>query len=462
MHERLMKDRIKKHVGLFFLFCLISVLIFSAPSLSSPILMGRLTSVYSYGAQDVIRNPALVVWQRQDNAIGLLLDYQADINKSVINRNSDLIVDQHIDSKSGFGSFSYIRKIDMLALGCNVNVSYGLQRQNWQFYSNSNGNDTLNQEGIDTNSRSAAFTFSTGIALDSSSSLGIQVIAGYSNNESTTKRNTYLSLRFPPFSDFSRFFERSIQEQIAISPGIGYLGKIENSEIGILFTLGRLTWEKDAAKELSFDTLLLGGKVRANGELPFYFKYDVGPGLIAGAFSKLNDFINTGLEVKITFPLIYKTQFLEQFGNISPGTWSLFLKNSDSRLKLENTISSRPSVAVRGGFEFIASSNIVFALGGGITLNKTKSHTVGGYLQPSTRNDNFYQETLSVYGTGGVDFIIGKRNTITVGAILSHNIFSTENNNYQKTPAFSSIAHWYHIKTKTLTGETVLAMSFGF
>ncbi len=452
------KDQKTKYAGMISLLVLATLLRFSGFSFASPVLMGRLTSVYPYGAQDVIRNPALIVFQRQDNTMGLLLDYQSNIDKSIHDINTDAIVGQHLDSKSGSGGLSYIRKNDIFALGFDVNASYGHARQSMQFYANRNTLNTLGQGTAITYSESALFSLSAGVMLDSSSSLGIQIFTGYSNSEMTSKRNTYLSPPFPPFFDDVREFDRTIQEQVTISPAIGYLVKIEKSEIGLMFTAGRFVWEKNRARELRFDTMLLGPRVSANGELPFYARYDISPGLIAGSFSKLCDFINAGMELQITFPLGYKTQFLEPLGDLYPFTF--FVKNS--KLKLENKISNRPFLALRGGFEFIASPNIVFSLGGGIGLINIKSRTRGGIVTPTLRDDQLYQKIMSLYGTAGVDFIVGMRHTITVGAVLSHSTFSIEDKRYQQTAKNDPIAHWANSKIKSLTIDMIIALSFGF
>ncbi len=432
-------------------------------SIANPLFMGGLNSVHPFGAQDVVRNPALIVWLRQDNAMGLLLDYRANPDNRAHILSSDSIARENINSQSGLARLSLIHRSDIVALGWDINLNYDLAKQRVRAGADNfknNSLNALNRVQTETGTYGASLTFSAGIAIDASHSCGVQVIAGYSKNETTNKVTAYLYIPVAPFFDIGRNYERNLKEQVTAIPGIGYLGKIEKSEIGLMLTVGRLMWEKREAWETLYDAARLGSKVRAHGRLPFYFKYDVGPGLLAGSYSRLCDFINAGLELEIIFPLSYKTQFLEQFGNYYPS--SIFLKSG--KMKFQNKVANNPLMSLRGGFEFLATSNIILSLGGGMGLISSRSRILGGLVSPNLRDEQSYQKIESFYGTTGIDFVFGKYHTIGIGAVLSHTTLSVRENRYQKLMLNQQepIAHMSDAKIKVLSVDAIVSSSFGF
>jgi len=439
---------------------LISLLIFSGSSSASPLLMGRITSVHPYGAQDASRNPALLVWQQQENAIGLLVDYQTNVSTAINNLNSDAFVNLNIDNYVLSPRLSYIYNKNKWALGCDINTDYNMLQNHAQIYSKNAGLDTLSQFLINNNSLSTSCTISAGRALNSHNSLGIQLNAGYSKNSynknnDTNKKKTLI---FSGPLNIAYETNKVTQEQITVNPGIGYLGKIENSEIGLMFTAGRLMWEQDTEKKQSLNTISANSFAHAKGKLPFSFMYSLGPGIIAGSFSNLADIVNFGLELGITFPVRYKYPSLEQIGDQYP--YNSFFKSGN--LQLDNKISNYPFVALRGGVEFLMTSYAVLSLGGGLNSINILSRSRGGLVPPVLRNNRKYQKLMSIYGTAGVDFLIGRRTIITVGTVLSHNSLSIEEIKYQQIPPNNLVFHRVNSKIKVFTVDTFVALSFGF
>jgi hypothetical protein len=454
----IMINQSQKHKGLISLLVWMSMLQFSGPSFASPLLMGNIISVHPYGAQDAIRSPALLVWQRQDNTIGLLSNYRSNISTSFHTLNTDNIQNSNLINNIGTSRLSYINKTNILAFGCDIYADYNMSRNRLQIYSQPGGLGALNQGLVDTESFLTALTISAGLALNSHHSLGIQLSTSYFKSSEKTKIKSGIFLPFPPFLSIGYLSNTETMQQITTTPGIGYLGKIENSEIGLLFNGGRLTWEKDSSKKLQINSFFANSNLSANGKLPFSFTYNVGPGLIAGSFSKITDMVNVGLELEITFPVEYKNQFLDQVGKTYPT--SIFVNSS--KLRLEEKISNHPSIGVRGGFELLTSSNTVLSFGGGLGFNNTENHTLGGLLPPTTRNQQIYRKILSVYGTAGFDFLLGKYNVITVGTVLSYNTISNEENRFQQEDLNGPILHRANTKIKALTIDAVVALSFGF
>jgi hypothetical protein len=441
---------------------LISLLIVSGSSSASPLLMGRIASVHPYGAQDASRNPALLVWQQQENEIGLLADYQTNVSTAINNLNSDAIADVNVNNYALSPRLSYIYNKNKWAVGCDINTDYNMLQNHTQFYTKLVGFDTLGQNLINNNSLSTLCTISAGRALNSHNSVGIQLNAGYSknsyNNNTGTDTNKNKTLIFTTPLNVAYETNTVTLEQITVNPGIGYLGKIENSEIGLIFTAGRLLWEQDTEKKQSVNTISVNSNVLTKKKLPFSFMYSLGPGLIAGSFSRLDDIVAIGLELGMTFPVRYKYLSLEQIGDQYP--FNGFLKSGN--LQLDNKISNYPFVALRGGFEFLMTSYAVLSLGGGLNSGNILSRSRGGLAPPVLRNNQKYQKLLSIYGTAGIDFLMGRRTIITVGTVLSHNSLSIEEIKYQQIPPNNLVLHRVDSKIKVFTVDMFVALSFGF
>ena len=432
---------------------------FPSESFASSLLMGRIFSVHPYGASDAARNPALLVRQKQNDTIGLLLDYQTSLSIKNYSRSSNSVSRVTIGSfDSGISRFSYINNMDTFALGFDVYANYEYTKVSQQSYFQTNGFDTLGKGPSTRALLVTAFTISAGIALDADNSFGIQIsTVYYKNTQSSKTRSLQLSF-FPVLFSNS---EKTIQEQIIATPGIGYLGKIENTEIGLMLTVGRLAWEKDIKEKENYVLSSFFSQInfKAKGELPFSFLYTAGPGIIAGAYTRPVEIIGIGLELEITFPVTYQNQYLVPLKD------SFFYIKS-SRLQLENKISSNPFVSLRGGFEFFVLRNAVLSIGGGLGYTDAHARTHGKWLWQLltvTEINRIYNRVMTVYGTMGVDFLLGKRHILTVGTSLAYTTQSNEEERLQQPfPTANLELNRNSMKIKPITIDLLIMMSFGF
>jgi hypothetical protein len=442
------------------LTCLaLSALLFlPSRSFASFLLMGRILSVHPYGAQDAVRNPALIVWQKMDDEIGLLLDYQTDMSSSLIIRNSGSIASPSVTSfNSGAFRVSYIGRINAFALGIDAYAEYQNSNVHQQSYSTSNGFDTLGKGPATNTNLVTTLTISAGIAVNAQNSLGIQATTAYVRSTDTRKSN-YIQLS--PFPVLFKETNKSFQEQVVTSPGIGYLGKIENTEVGLMINAGRLSWERDISERETYSLGAAGAafniEEKAKGEIPFSFSYSLGPGLIAGAYTRPTEVLGIGLELEFTIPVNFKKRVLFPLGK--------FFYIGNKKLNVENKISNNPFVSLRGGFEFFVLPGTVLSIGGGLEYADTYSRTYGRQLmQLITGVLRFSHKIMSVYGTAGLDFMLSRRNILTVGASVGYNTVYDEQENLQyQFPGFNLGLFRNSTKLKSMSLDLLIMMSFGF
>jgi hypothetical protein len=428
---------------------------------ASPLLTGGISSVHPYGAQDAARNPALLPQQRQQNNLGIIMNYQTTVTDSANNKNVEFLISKlDLDAFDSPGArLSYIHKISQYAFGFDLFTNYEYSKLKQKSFTERFG---LSYPGVgDLNNTSLVnvFTVSAGMTIETDHFLGIQVNASYFKNIQKSKGNAFQLSAIPvSFSDS----KTNIQEQILIAPLIGYHCKIKNSEIGIMLSTGRLTWEKLIQEKKSYDLSSLQANLGFKGkkELPFAFVYPVGPHITAGAFSKLTTSVNFGIELVVILPVTYKKPFPVPF---EPSHFFYF-KNTN--IRMEYKVVNRPGMSLRGGFELLASSSTILSIGGGLNHTQTESRT---HCKPQPiipmqvlETSFSFNRTLSIYEMAGIDFLFNKFNILTAGIMISQNTTTSEDTYKHAFQTLNREIPRSSTKIKTITINTILALSFGF
>lgn len=417
--------------------------------------MGNMATVGPYGPQDAARNPALLSSQNTKHTIGLTAIYQtiphADIT---IKQFQPVMVKSKYDPyHDGSARISYARVIDQITLGfdCYFNMQSSTIRQKTYAYK---GNFVLAQGTSKETNMANLFTFAMSAALDSSHSIGIRLNCSYINNQ---KRDTtkYLQLSLPPVYVYS--LDRTAFEEVSTLPSMGYFGEFGASEIGIMLTMGRFSWKKMAKEGLIYDlsTIIAQVLYKAKGELPFWFTYNTGPSMLIGFRTRPSYDIGLGLEMEVSFPVAYRDPFLITGENIS-NFFARLNYFSSSAFGLKNRVLIKPSVSIRGGGEFNVSRTIVFNLGAGFAYNASPSMATGLYPSPMETFFSDYK-IISVLGTAGFDFLIGKSSTVSLGASVLYYTFEQKQALRKSLSLFAN-----ELSAKNVTLDLIAAASIGF
>ncbi|OHD63906.1 MAG: hypothetical protein A2176_09065 [Spirochaetes bacterium RBG_13_51_14] len=427
---------------------------------ASSILMGGLVSVHSYGAPDVVRNPALLSLLDQNNAIGVLADYRTYAAATINTRKSQLsLLKPDIERfDGGTARISYVKKINAISLGFDFFSTNESSKTKVRTLSNPGfitTGDGVSSISIMIN----AFTASLSVSINHRNSIGIQLNCRYirSNNRETINS---IQASSPPV--YIHDYNKAIIEDVSSSPGIGYIARIDNSEIGVMVTPGRLTWKMETQEGLNYDVSSITAQplFKAKGKLPFTFAYNTGPSLIAGAYSKLANDIGAAIELELTFPITYRETFLLRGDKILPSIGRFFyIRNS--ALGLDNKVSTRPFVSLRGGLELNVSQSTVFNLGCGLNYTSLKAAIHSPVVDP-LRTSYIHRVSFSFFGMTGIDFLLGKSNILTIGTAVSYNTLSQEETFQEVIQTLGWELHNSNTKLKTVNIDIIAAASFGF
>ncbi|HOD14788.1 MAG TPA: hypothetical protein PK307_10525 [Spirochaetota bacterium] len=422
---------------------------------ASSMFMGNMTTIGPYGAHDAARNPALLSAQEKNNAIGLTARYQmmplGDIN---INQYQPVKIMSEYDLyKIGSGRVSYARVVGRLTLGFDHYFNMQSSTISQKIYAYT-GNLVLAQGTSKESNMANLFTFALSAALDSSHSFGIRLNCSYISNK---KRDTirYLQVSLPPVYVYN--LDKSVYEEVSTLPCLGYFGKIGVSEIGIMATPGRFSWKKIVKETLIYDLSSIMAQLlyKAKGELPFWFSYNMGPSVLAGFKTRPSYDIGLGLEMEVSFPVAYRDPFLisgEKMSNL----YARLNYFSSTTFGLKNRVLIKPSVWIRGGGEFNVSRTAVFNLGAGFGYNVSPSSATG--LHPSPL-ETFFSDyrIVSVLGTAGFDFLIGKNSTISLGTSVTYYTFEQKQALRESLSLFAT-----KLNVKSVTLDLTAAASIGF
>ncbi|MBN2159810.1 MAG: hypothetical protein JW807_10470 [Spirochaetes bacterium] len=447
------------------LIFLISALLFFLPAsrlAANSFFMGRVLTVHAYGALDTVRNPALLSCQRHNNALGILANYQTSFQSKVFMRLAQLaLIRPKVDTFDlGVGRISYARKIDHFSLGFDIYTNYessGIKTRTIamkDFPAIGTGTSITDKMTYEVSS-------SLAYAINANHSVGIGLNGKYYDSVETTKNRALIDIT-PGV--YSHEFERETIREISSNPRIGYLAKLRQSEIGFILSPGRFVWKKNILQAEKYIMSEIAAMTRlefkAKGELPYTFTYDVGPILIAGAYSRPINDIAMAIELEFSVPVTFTQPFLIQDETLYPPLSQIMYFKSSSIGK-KQTQSTRPSVSIKGGFEFYVSRTTVFTLGGGIGYNDSKARIYGTF--PDLLDKSYiYNYSFILYGMAGIDFLIGKESIITIGTVITHARAGMENTFAQFFATMGRELHILNFKIRAINADIILATSFGF
>ena len=423
---------------------------------ASAILTGRMITVNPYGAQDTARNPALLSYQEQNNDIGVTGGYTHPAFSEIdVKEPSPTLTKVILDEfNGGFARLSYARTINVLTLGFDYYTYFesGSTRQN----TTTIDTNLIVGRGTSRNVNMAnLFTTSLSASLAPSQSIGIRLNCSYINN-TNTDITQFVQASSPDV--YVHAYEKSDFKQVSMLPAVGYWGKFGTSEIGIMMTTGRFSWRRSDKTGMKYDlsSILAQPLFKAKGNIPLRYAYTTGPSLLAGFHVRPSYDIGAGFEVETTLPATYRESFLISGDSIA--VTPVFRLNyiSSGTLGLKNRVALKPSVSLRGGFEFAVSRMTTFNIGIGFGYNTSLASTSGMYPAPIEMSFSEYR-IISVQGTAGFDFLIGKNSTLTIGATTL----------YQSTSQTQSVRHSLNIlatevTSKIVSMELVALTSFGF
>lgn len=442
-------------ITLTYLVVLVTLCAASSRLHASSMFMGNMTTVGPYGARDATRNPALLSSQESNNAIGVAAYYQLmpleDIN---IKQFQPVMVMPEYDLYTvGSGRVSYARVVDHLTLGFDYyfNIQSSTIRQKILAYK---GNVVLGQGTSKENNMANLFTFALSAALDSSHSIGMRLNCSYINNK---KRDVtkYLQASLPSVYVYN--LDETVFEEVSTLPCLGYFGKIGVSEIGLMVTAGRFSWKKMGKDTLIYDLSSIMAQLlyKAKGELPLWFSYNMGPSVLAGFRIRPSYDVGLGLEMEASFPVACRDPFLISGENMS-SPYARLKYFSSSTFGLKNRVLIKPSVVIRGGGEFTVSRTTVFNLGAGFGYNASPSTSTGLYPAPLEIFFSDYR-IVSVLGTAGFDFLIGKNSTVSLGASVVYHTFEQKQALRESLSLFATT-----LNVEGVTLDLIASASIGF
>jgi hypothetical protein len=357
---------------------------------------------------------------------------------------------------SGSARISYARNIDRFTLGFDYYYNIETDTIRQSIYTKKVVYVIGQGESKDRNMANL-ITIALSAALDGSHAIGIRMNCSYINNLKTDKTQFY-QISLPPV--YVHSFNKSAFEQVSTLPGVGYFGKFGTSEIGLMITTGRFTWRKNKKDSLTYDydssiappaQLLFKSK----GTIPFTHSYTMGPSMIAGFHIRPSFDIGGGLELEVSLPVTYRESFLIP-GNIFPSPITRFSYFTSNTFGLKNRVALKPSVSIRGGGEFGVSRTTIFNLGIGFGYNAALSSISGVYPAPLEIFFSDYK-IVSVLGTAGFDFLVGKNSTITIGATATYSSSSQTQSIKETLSIFST-----EVSMKSVTVDLTAAASIGF
>ena len=145
--------------------------------------MGRITTVYPYGAHDVVRNPALLSCQNQDHSFGILLDYQISAFDDIgqVTNSTSVTKTNLSTSEHPKAYFDYAGTSNFLSFGFSFYDQYDLVKtsQKILLFNNPPSAGPGNPTQI---SFYKTFTFAFSVPISENNFLGIQLFNTYYGN----------------------------------------------------------------------------------------------------------------------------------------------------------------------------------------------------------------------------------------------------------------------------------------
>jgi len=366
-----------KKIIIYLSFIIIIPISVKIPVNASAFSMGNIQSVASNGSLDVIRNPALITLQEQDNSIGFFVNYQlynyyTDYSTflDAPGITDEIIIHEKDNNNTGIIILSYCKKFNRYALGfalssgdSNQIESIGTKEHIFGIDSTTGNKMFMIIESTSTQMY-PAFVFSFGFISTRKSSIGLQITAGYLSRIEEESERIFKNLNFVKEGKTTTKIDL-MSSEIAI----GYSYRTAASQLGLIIKSGRLSWKKMRVEINNWapnETVLIKKYADITTRRLFYGQYDMGVSFIFGGYKKITDFLGLSLEYKYIFPVAYKNR------NINFDGENKYLFNwTKERTKINSSFS------IHGGTEISFISNSVISLGANLNRIKIKTNWYG-------------------------------------------------------------------------------------
>ncbi len=413
-----------------FFLCLIFIFLSITHSfaLGQAASMGNLQSIVPSGPFDAGRNPALLPLQISKNSTGLFYSYimhfagedsanynqhrnnpgppvfEGGINSSLKQKDPKIYgMAGRVANVTRPGNFAF-----GFAVTDNGNDQYlvtEIESIREHIGTDLSNNTTIfnkTDETTKTTEINPAFVSSLGFNISKIGFIGLQLILGYSNKAEKIDsfvQNYFGTLPMP--ADIPTYREKRNKEATRFSTelGFGYLYKDSGAQFGLLLRTGEISWTK---KELnvrrdnifpSVNTLNAGSSVKMNG------KYSTGPGIVAGAYKKINPVLGIAFESGIKFENSFSDTDLDYNEKI----------NKVEEQKNSTTVNN--IYTIRAGLDISPANNLAFAFG----LSYMTGSAESGHRKIKGTYENYFIAEMDVdYGTStaGIQYFLNKNITI--------------------------------------------------
>ena len=401
--------------------------------------LGKLKSVTSEGAVDVLRNPALITLIPGGGAIGMLAVYSPYYY--LHSNNGSLFSDYTYPSFRARQTAQQAASFDLafcsksgksaFGIGVTTNDLNRVNRYREKFIAYRSGYYYASDASVIEMNITPSFVASYGFEASSGHSIGFQINVGYFQRTTGTTAN-----HFDLSWTSTRFKSTDKETKFTTELGFGYLYKNEDSQAGLIIKSGKFTVNKPTYEyDLLYMDAIFPYRRKGEARPKAFFTYESTIGIVAGGHKKLLPEIGIAAEGEISMPATYtKKDFF--FGE----------KTYNTVFKKESTVSRDPSISLRGGFDFPLSQSFTINLGGGFS---TESEKTGSYMKEIKYTSDTY------YGILGFDIGFSEGSVITIGSQIS-----STSTNYSKL--YNIIENSYNLQYKrTLELYSFLGISLG-
>lgn len=388
--------------------------------------MGKLSTVSSDGPFDVLRNPATLTTQKEDNAgvISISREAYSNFNSSAdasvgisdktiylsgypdpcltkttvrdISFSSDMSRELSMN-----GGIAYSRRItDNLSAGIAANgATETMKNKNTlDMYMHTVITDTITNMDIYTaddqmysdteeteKNQTANLAFAVAYKFLNKYSAGIQTKVQYFKNEKTSNEES--------FSRHEASIKKTKDYNEIISPiiGLGFLYKDNAQEAGLLITSGRYMWERKDNELKYYDTIDPSNDYELNNSKLKKGKYIEGPGIIAGYYLQLIPLIGLAAEAGFILPLKYKEHILKD------------LSEERNYFEAESNVEKKFTFMINGGIKLNPYKDLTVALGGGYRLITNESTRTEFSITHQKSNDENDIKFTGYLGTLGIE-----------------------------------------------------------
>ncbi len=341
-----MKKLIKSTLTLF----LLHIVLLRGSSSANTIFLGNIESVYPDGAINALKNPALVAAQKENNSLGVILNYRI-YNRTDIDMNIDFLSNDKTDNDIekqvyGGGAVGFTKKINSQGFGIGFSESddsvYSYQEAKTIY---SGTGDSSNVVSFDTEEKERKISlkgnYSYGLKIGENSYLGVKLIDRYSTSDKeseTTESNTSGGGIFSNLKTSHEILTITSLEMI-----IGFYSAHKGDQLGFMINTGRLSFVKS---DIEFHNDAL---IEPDGENSFsnHRQYDEGASITAGGYTRVLPFLGIALEGTFQLPAYYDEKGYDD-------------KSFETR---ESSVSKNSALVFKGGLDFILTPQLSFDLG---------------------------------------------------------------------------------------------------